>query len=102
MKTSPRAYSNLTTYYRSDISRHDRRRDEKRSRRYCSIRRYHSTTLTACKRDLSESGLEVVVPVSKRYLKAVDYHSYRLTHRSQQHEDDMHSKIQYMRRKLAV
>lgn len=81
-KTNPKKYSNYTTLDESDIRRHNRLRQDRRSRPHRSCRRYRSTTPPPRKQDLSESDLEALVPVNERYQKAVDNRSYPLIQKS--------------------
>lgn len=59
-------------------------------------------TPLARKRDVSKTSFEILVPANKRYEKAVDYRSYHLIQKSQRYENDVPSKIQKMRKKVAV
>lgn len=90
-------YSNFTSDVELDILRYDCCAKKKKSTSHRSRRHYRFSKHPACTRNLSGSGLEVLVLVSERYQKDVYYPSYSLTHHLQRYDDGLASEIQKSR-----
>lgn len=95
-------YSNHTSSDLLDNHRCNHHHQESGIWRY-RTRRHHCTTTPPTQKESDfQSSLTVLVPVNKRYQKAIDYRSYDLIHNLQRFEDDLSSEKQKMRKKVAV
>lgn len=83
-ETNPKPNSNRASSDEWDIEK---------KRRPCSDRRYRSPTPTAHKQDCSEFCPKVLVPVCKKYQKAVNHQPYRFTVKLQLYSDVLLSEI---------
>lgn len=101
-KTTPKVYCNFTPSNESDTSHHDHRHQKERNMRHLSRRQYRSPTLPASRRNILESGLNVLVPYNGSYQKGANYQSYPPIYISQRHDGNMASEIQKMRKEVVI
>lgn len=101
-RTDPKWYSTSTFFDKPDSHHHDNRRQERKIRCHRSTEHYCSPTRLESKQDLSEPGLKFLIPVSYKYQKDVEYHSYHHIHKSQRYRDNVGFKIRKMLKRSTV